>query len=211
MKVKRVRKKILEISQAHSLLRDKVAALSLRSNTDDEIQRIVRQSFAGSYQCQYYYCSNNESQKPQEDRNNVLDSEFSKSLELPTFPKFKNSETQASPTASKVVSIKTRQAAIKQQGEETSILNRIETVTTCPIIIHRRNNQANVKDIADPTSHRVKSRKTRPVSMVSSAFVHIIMTQAVTLIKRTSQITTATCVNPGRMQGKTDDITHKRK
>ncbi len=183
MKVKRVRKKFLEISQAHSLLRDKLAAISLRSNTDDEIQCIVRQSFAGSNQCRYHYSSNNESQKPQEDSHVILDSEFSTSLELPTFPHFKNSETQASPIASKVVSIKTRQAAIKQQCEETSITNGIEKATTCPIIIHGRSNQANVKSITDPTSRHVKLSKTRRlVSMVSSAFGHYIMTQAVTLI-----------------------------
>jgi hypothetical protein len=161
MKIKRIRKRILEISEAQVLLRDKLAALSLSSNTEDEIQRIVRQSFAGSamkpmgpQNSEHLYCSSAEGQSFKEDINKVIDTDFSTLLDLPTFPLLKNSETQVSVTPS-------RYASLNRTGEETIEDSQIENSTTSSVISCKRTHRVSFKNNTQTTSNRVESNKTK--------------------------------------------------
>jgi len=161
MKIKRIRRKILEISEAQFLLRDKLAALSLSSNTEDEIQRIVRQSFAGSiieptglHNSKNLYCSSAEVQSFKEDTNKVIDTDFSTLLELPSFPLVKNSETQVSITPSGY-------GSLNRNGEGTKEGSQIENFTTSSAISQKRNHQVSFKNSTQTTSNRVESNRTK--------------------------------------------------
>lgn len=179
MKIERIRKRVLEISEAQSVLRDKVAALSLSSTTDDEIQRIVRQSFAGSIirpmapqKFESIYFSSAEDQKLSEDTNKALDTEFSAFLELPTFPFLKNCETQVSMSTSRYDSIKSRHTTVNQNGEGTREESQTEKFTTSSAISKIRSHQVSFKNTIHTTCRPLKSNKTKLGPKVSSVFVH---------------------------------------
>ena len=96
MKFKKIRKEILEISQAHSSLQNKLQSLSVRNSSDDEIHRIIRQFFTRSKAENHrFHLSHSTSDARTVTSAFILESEL---LELPTFHSFKNSETQSSPT-----------------------------------------------------------------------------------------------------------------
>lgn len=184
MEIERIRKRVLEISEAQSVLRDKVVALSLSSTTDNEIERIVRQSFAGSIfrpmgskNSESICFSSAESQKLREDTNKVPGTEFSTFLELPTFPFLKNSETQVSTSTSRYVFVKSRQSNVNRNGEDTRGESQTEKLTTSSAISNKTSHQVTFKNTIQTTCNPVKSNKTKLGPKVSSAIVHNIRIQ----------------------------------